>query len=224
MKEFKVGDKVRVLNIGESFNTYRSFFKENRLERYEKFFTYGTAIKKGEYEVVAEGKHCDGGYGTIYVLRSEDGKIYLSCNRRNSIELIKEGPKVIKACELMTETLKNPEKYEGKKYKVKFGACITYGGKDLEEVIATGGYLVGGAASRVYVSETTELEEIKPGPKPVPFMEAVKAYRAGETIRCERESKFDMTTYCSGGDLTDREHHRPINPDEILNGTWYIEE
>lgn len=63
--------------------------------------------------------------------------------------------------------------------------------------------------------------------EPVSFMEAVKAYAEGKTIRCER--KLDITIY----DPNNRIHNpqwlvdnnrNPICSHEILNGQWFIEE
>jgi hypothetical protein len=73
----------------------------------------------------------------------------------------------------------------------------------------------------------TEWELIQ---QPIPFMEAVKAYSEGKTIRCEL--KGEITVYRpSFKSLKQRlmfelkgGHTRTVDADEILNGTWYIEE
>jgi hypothetical protein len=66
--------------------------------------------------------------------------------------------------------------------------------------------------------------------QPVDFLTAVKAYSEGKTIRCEL--KGEITVYRpSFKSLKQRlmfelkgGHTRTVDADEILNGTWYIEE
>lgn len=79
---------------------------------------------------------------------------------------------------------------------------------------------------KVYFSEITQLEEIKPEPKPVSFIKAIQAFANGKTIRCEWEGigKHTSSIYKDGNMycfITDEYDHAPC-PAEILHGTWYI--
>jgi hypothetical protein len=61
--------------------------------------------------------------------------------------------------------------------------------------------------------------KIIPEPKPVPFMDAVKAYSEGKTIRCE----WGGDVYRYTGDRMIDHRADAVCPDEILHGTWTIE-
>jgi hypothetical protein len=73
----------------------------------------------------------------------------------------------------------------------------------------------------LFMKNTWELVQ-----QPVSFMEAVKAYSEGKTIRCERCTT--ITKYNPNGeytyDLNDTRTQRAICADEIINGRWYVEE
>ena len=67
----------------------------------------------------------------------------------------------------------------------------------------------------------TEWELIQ---QPIPFMEAVKAYSEGKTIRCEGLSGFTyIYKRCCGDDFRDTNGSAPC-VGEILEGTWYVED
>jgi hypothetical protein len=63
--------------------------------------------------------------------------------------------------------------------------------------------------------------------QPIPFMEAVKAYSEGKTIRCEWEGRTNnwVSIYKNGSLYKDmKECDGPICAKEILNGKWYVED
>jgi hypothetical protein len=63
--------------------------------------------------------------------------------------------------------------------------------------------------------------------QPVSFMEAVKAYSEGKTIRCEWEGRTEKweSTYKNGSPYCGiLENDGAICAKEILNGVWYVEE
>ena len=58
--------------------------------------------------------------------------------------------------------------------------------------------------------------------KPISFMEALKAFNNGKTIRCIYEGDEYFYKWGIGYMLID-EDKNPISSTEILNGEWYIE-
>jgi hypothetical protein len=61
--------------------------------------------------------------------------------------------------------------------------------------------------------------------QPIPFMEAVKAYSEGKTIRCELG--MQTSTYPSNGIpdcMVDKEHNLAVSCREIMEGKWFIVE
>jgi hypothetical protein len=72
---------------------------------------------------------------------------------------------------------KEPQKYEGKRYKVVRGSARGYNGDESKEIkLCSSGQMSTGFLA-AYISSDTELEEI---PQPVTFMEAVKAAIEGK--------------------------------------------
>mgnify|MGYP006910608483 CR=1 FL=1 len=81
------------------------------------------------------------------------------------------------------------------------------------------------------VNDTWELIQ-----QPIPFMEAVKAYSEGKTIRCEignnepsfysREVAISVLTgkKIYGSTCLIDNHGGTITTEEILEGTWYVED
>lgn len=77
---------------------------------------------------------------------------------------------------------------------------------------------------KAYVNSLTELEEIPPEPKPVPFMEAVKAYSEGKTVKCSM-GNHTYTPHVVSGESSSAfsdECHLAPSAQEILHGKWYI--
>ena len=184
VRDFRAGDRVIVKDNGGSFTTYRGFFKENGLTKWEPYYAECKSTTAGEkYTIVATGKHgTDNFYGTLYLLRSEDGKIYIMNNngygdRRVYMELVK-GERKLFASELMELARKEPQKYEGKRYKVVEGAYDCDGHAVTELYVGTDGdFRNKFDGYRVFVGYDTELEEI---PQTVIFSEAVKAAIKGK--------------------------------------------
>ena len=95
MIEFKVGDKVIVMDNGCQFSTYKDFFGENGLKKWEHFFEYDVKMASGKtYEVVAKGKHSEGlgNYGPLYLLQGENRKVYICNNGRGYMKLAEPAP------------------------------------------------------------------------------------------------------------------------------------
>ena len=233
MKEFNIGDKVRVNYTGECLPTYTSFFKENGLERFEPNFREHEEMQLGDYRVVGKGNLYYASIGeTVYALECPVGNIYLTCNTNgDSIQLIEEGPKAIKAYELIKLAVENPEKYVGKRYKVTKtrATCVSKlfdvvefkKGKLSSEVITLVGVENDVRTDYVVSFNTrTELEEIKPKPQPVTFIEAVKALDKGHAIRCLTPVHGNQVYSCYDFKSQDG----AVCTYEILEGTWYIEE
>ena len=127
----------------------------------------------------------------------------------------------IKACELMVEAQKNPEKYEGKKYKIVDGIVHDYDGEELGKLFIFDGNLCKELDKRhcyAYISSSAELEEIKPEPKPVSFMEAAKSYK--------RFAYKNWSKFCTLNEVLEDLSEKPQTTiNEMLSSCqWYIEE
>lgn len=222
MKGFKVGDRVVVKDNGGSFTTYRDFFKQNNLEQWEWLYAVNKSIPEGkEYKIVATGVHEHvAEYGTLYVLQAENREIYIGSNDCDYMELVKEDGKMY-ASELMELARKEPEKYEGKRYRVLGLCCIGPERQHYSTVIVDSeGKLQGkGYDNWAYINSNTKLEEI---PQSVPFAEAAAANEAGNTVECV-ESGYTHT-YANGFDGLVDEHGNAVTVREILHGEWFIKE
>jgi hypothetical protein len=143
----------------------------------------------------------------------------------------------IKGYDLMKAAAENPQQYEGKKYKVVGGACIGPSREMFWEVVVDANGRINGKnyENWAYFTDTCILEEIPPEPKPVSFMEAVKAYSEGKTIKCklsraitgDEEIVYNPSHHKSGlgyGYWIEDSLTRNISTEAILHGTWYIEE
>lgn len=131
---------------------------------------------------------------------------------------------IIYASDLMSEVRENPEKYEGKRYKVDC-QCFDANGREISKVhVVNGDFRSIETDFRVFFGLSALLQEIKPEPKPEPkpvtFEEAIKALSESKTIKCiigdyERiyEPFFGMLMSKDGALITCH---------QILSGTWYI--
>jgi len=131
-----------------------------------------------------------------------------------------EGEEVatIYASDLMTEARKNKEKYEGKRYRVASDfAKMANGQSVLNCRIEEGCLIVDGTHMRVYFTESTTLEEIKPEPKPVSFIEAMNSTRR---IRPKGHEEYNDLSYwvCEFPSMSRKNYL------DLINGTWFIEE
>jgi hypothetical protein len=142
----------------------------------------------------------------------------------------------MKAYELMKLAAENPQKYKGKKYSVKWGKVVDRDGDCMKAIeVDSDGQLVGACGKWAYVSCDTELEEIKP--EPVPFMDAVRAYSEGKTIRCEYGEngcynvrvKNSKSSFPEHGYWLETHYEKSdtginLSTGMVLNGAWYIED
>jgi hypothetical protein len=137
----------------------------------------------------------------------------------------------MKAYELMKLAAENPQKYKGKKYSVKWGKVVDRDGDCMKAIeVDSDGQLVGACGKWAYVSCDTELEEIKP--EPVPFMDAVRAYSEGKTIRCEYNG-YKITYTPTDAKLSGLGigmylfidgDGKGTTAEMFLEGAWYIED
>jgi len=220
MMKFKVGDRVRVNNVGGSFTTYEDFFRENGLEKFKPFWTPNRRMPKEDYTVVAVGKHRENkSYGLLYLLSDSGENIYIMSNDYDELTLIesKGDVKRMFASELMEKARKEPQKYEGKKYKAVGGNVIVdLNGENFKDAYVANGELKVGAHVHARISSKLELEEI---PQPVTFMEAINV--RPNRIICEHNGR---SKEYGGIAFTTVDNGSPVTFDEILNGKWFIKE
>jgi len=135
---------------------------------------------------------------------------------------------MIKGYDLMKLAADNPQKYEGKKYEVVNRTSAMYNfataPKRYTECVIKSGVFRSNELPLMIFSDT-ELEEI---PQSVPFLEAVKAYSEGKTIRCAgkcvaMEQVYSPNTAASTIPLRTT-NGTAITDKEILSGIWFIEE
>jgi hypothetical protein len=141
---------------------------------------------------------------------------------------------MIYASELMELARKEPQKYGNKKYTVK-GWAVTSDGKEVDRltIIGLGSFVTGVFDDKwVFIRSDTQVEEIKPEPKPVSFMEAVKAAIEGKkpTIVL-RGSKY--TLFAEKGMYDDigywlkvvNEYSEKVDISTgMIDGMWTVEE
>jgi hypothetical protein len=64
--------------------------------------------------------------------------------------------------------------------------------------------------------------------QPIPFMEAVKAYSEGKTIRCERKSDFVSFKISGKGksilEMLELDCGATLSCADVLEGKWYVED
>jgi len=141
------------------------------------------------------------------------------------LELITSPNEPIYASTLMDLIRKNPEAYEGKRYKVTTGAMTNRLGKEIDQCeIKKGIFSKNGF--RGYFSDTTKLQEILPEPKPEPVQvdikEAMKA-RGNDMpifVRCGGYNRIYHQSLSDGNLKDSRGHHGTST--EIIDGIWYI--
>lgn len=124
----------------------------------------------------------------------------------------------MKAYELMKFVAENPEKYEGKKFKVIYGEVIKRTGNPSESKVITfneNRRFVTDWNATVFFTQDTELEDIKPDP--VSFMEAMNSQRL---IKPEGYEEYRALSYwvCEFPRMSTKRFL------DIINGAWYIQE
>jgi hypothetical protein len=224
---FKVGQKVKVIGTGGCHSTYKNFFGENGLTRFFDKYRDGNCIKKGIHTVVAtglyEGKQ-DSYYKKLYLLEDSNGQVFIMSNVDGKfIEAIE--PLTLSTGDMINALMANPEqRYKNERYGGIAGLDesgklkLFYGGeyKPFEVVMQIGEVpTINGKPANGNIYDQWIL--IPPEPKPVPFMEAVKAYAEGRTVECEYNG--DTTTYESD---KPNDTFCKLESLEILRGTWYI--
>lgn len=94
MSEFKIGKKVKVLDKGGTYTTYKSFFKENNLEEFESRYISQNGelpIEGKKYNLVGKGKHEWKKINLILVIEDPHTKqIYLIEEDRECVEPVKK--------------------------------------------------------------------------------------------------------------------------------------
>jgi hypothetical protein len=125
----------------------------------------------------------------------------------------------ILACKLMVNAHDDPQKYEGKQYKVVDGSPLYSAGQELSKCeVHTGRLTVPNNSARTFaVYSDTMLEPI---PQPVPFMHAAKIFVIGKTVICESK-EFGKRKYTkkTKGARFEEEDGIPVSAYEILYGT-----
>ncbi len=128
------------------------------------------------------------------------------------------------ASELMEAIRKEPEKYEGKRYEIPRGNCITGAGKPLNAVKVHNGKLLvdNDSGNYAFASSYCELEEIK---QPVTWQEAIAAWVNGKAIYVCLEHGTKYSYAAENNKLSTSHGGIPlITKQEIKSGTWYIED
>lgn len=126
------------------------------------------------------------------------------------------------AYELMKLAKDNPSEYEGRRYEATQLSCLVdYNGKKYHECIFNSiGQLTSIDGAVLYFNGSTVLEEIKPQPKPVPFIEAIKAYSEGKAIKVMHGDHWH--TYSKPNHIFLDDTGYAIEADEIFHGEWYV--
>jgi hypothetical protein len=66
---------------------------------------------------------------------------------------------------------------------------------------------------------SSQVKLVKPEPKPVPFLEAVKAYSKGKAIRCKRNGGYKEYSPCGL-----KNSAISLLTEDVFEATWYIVE
>lgn len=208
MNKYKVGDKVKVRSDLEMDKVYKS---ENGAED----SVVGEMLGYRGKTVLIERDNA-GCEGDKYRIEG------FSYNWTDDMfeGLAEDKPTRIPAYKLMALAAENPQEYEGRKYKVIDGLAVSVYGKGINEFIIRQG-VFDGCGGHLYISITTELEEIPPEPKPVPVLEAIEAFEKGKVIACT-ESGFTHKYKNGSWDGMKDETGEPVTAREILRGTWTI--
>jgi hypothetical protein len=196
--KYKVGDKVKVrsdLVDGEQYGESDTF-NDHMQELSGKTATIST-VCPNHYHLAEDGH---------FLKYDWTGEMFEG--------LAKEESKMIYASELMELARKEPEKYEGKRYKVEGEIQLRMGNHpDKREVVVENGILLLDGGCTTFITQNTQLEEIKPEPKPVGFMEAMNS---GKHVTSEDRS----IQSCTPEYLL--ENHRFTLSQ--INGKWFIED
>lgn len=206
--EFKVGDKVRAR---------RDLFVNRKYGKL--YLVPGMGEEIGEIttviDITDEGNYvCDNGW-----IWSEEmlepikgwGKGMKKYKTSEAIAMMEKNPKLEFACGDIKNG--NYDKLNNKRGYLYWGRYVNH--ELMQEALS--GYMFNGNVAFHYEWELIQ--------QPVPFMEAVKAYAEGKTMRCEG-TKWKVRTYehCEFSSEIKDTMGVAISPEEILEGTWYAED
>jgi hypothetical protein len=128
----------------------------------------------------------------------------------------------MKAYDLMKAVTKNPEKYEGKRYKITKGGALRFNGQNCSEVEVKDGKIYTRNMYPAYFNIMCELEEIQ---KPVDFMTAANS---GRCMKPLHPHEYGANGYNSLAQWLFRfsrigGFYNRSNALEYMNGQWVIE-
>lgn len=231
MKEFTVGQKVKVTGNRACFSTMKDFFRINNLEGFINNYRDNDAILPGNYEVVGVGKHQDqNAYPfDLYLLRGESGQVFITSDHYKEMKPITAA--TLSTAEMIAALAANPEQ----RYK-SVGAELY----ELEAYLNKKGYVLFKSPSerdQAFDGNIRPIDQwtlIPPKPHPVQFMEAVKAYSEGKVAECElvgNETRYynpSNSIFRSLGGVYRQgmrdQFNDPVSAKEILCGKWFIKE
>jgi hypothetical protein len=127
------------------------------------------------------------------------------------------------ASELQELARKNPEKYNGKEYKIIDGIIMNYTGKKFERIfINEYGELTNLFSEQLFFSFDTQIEEVK---QKVSFFEAIsnpKNLIASADINDGVWDRFNNVNYTLQGLGILIETYSFKKYEQLINGKWYI--
>jgi hypothetical protein len=133
---------------------------------------------------------------------------------------------MMKAYDLMKAVVENPEKYDGKRYKIVEGAAIRFNGQLCSEIVVKDGMIqprwIKGTGCQAFVNIYCELEEIV---EPVDFMTAANSGRCIKPLHPREESirgYLSLTQWLYWFSVNGSIYNRD-NALKYLNDLWLIE-
>jgi signal peptidase I len=134
----------------------------------------------------------------------------------------------MKGYDLMKGVTENPEKYEGRRYKIKRGATIDFNGQNYYGVVVRDGRIYPRDMDyHAYFNIISELEEIPKLPEPVDFMTAANSRRRIKPLHPHKDANNNYYTLILWLYWFARERDNGIynsqNALEYMNGQWVVE-
>jgi hypothetical protein len=175
MEDFRIGDRVHVSNGDNTYSTYGDFFSENGFEYFKSDWAREKTTPTGDYTVVATGKHGDFRESPLYLLRGEDGKIYINGNEFGFLTLIEEGERKLKTWEMIKALTENPKL----KFKSEDGHIASIFNTNLKLEYRDRGSAIVGDIS-LLTEDGFKADEWELVPQSVTFTKAVEAAIGGK--------------------------------------------